>query len=109
VERDVKAEIKVKSNKILCSLIDYIFFWRLLIMTTGKGILIEESYSDARSFILGFYIVTTGKLFLFLPMKQKKKNIKTFGNLIYSLTPRTNQIASSFHALPITRYARHFR
>jgi hypothetical protein len=35
-------------------------------------------------FFLGFHIVTTGNVFLFLPITQKRKSIKTLGNLIYT-------------------------
>jgi hypothetical protein len=38
----------------------------------------EKSYSDPRAlltFFLGFHIVTTGNVFLFLYMIQKRKNI----------------------------------
>jgi hypothetical protein len=47
-------------------------------------------------------IVITGKVFLFLPVIQKRKNIKTLGNLFYTWGkpgPCTNQIASCFDAL----------
>jgi hypothetical protein len=81
-------------------LIDWlIFLWGLLIVTTGKGITTEMSYSDACklvTFFLEIHIVTTGNVFLFLPMIQTRKNIKSLGNLIYT---RTNQKASSFNDL----------
>jgi hypothetical protein len=35
-------------------------------------------------FLPGFHIVTTGNVFLCLTMIQKRKNIKTLGNLIYT-------------------------
>jgi hypothetical protein len=63
-----------------------------------EGKAIEISYSYARTlvtFFLGFHIVTTGNMFLFLTLIQKKKNIKTFGNLIY-------QMASCFNVLSYT-------
>jgi hypothetical protein len=47
---------------------------------------------------VGFHIVVSGNVFLCLTMIQKRKNIKTLGNLIN----RTNQIASCFDALSIT-------
>jgi hypothetical protein len=56
-------------------------------------------------FFLVFHIVTTGNVFLSLTMIQKRKNIKTLGNLIYTwgaTPPRTNQISSWFDALSIT-------
>jgi hypothetical protein len=62
------------------------FCWGLLIVTTEKGKAIKVSHSDARSLVsylfLGFHIVTTGNVFLCLTMIQKRKNIKTLGNLI---------------------------
>jgi hypothetical protein len=66
-------------------LVDWlIFFLGLLIVTTGKEITIEKSYSDVfvGYFFLGFNIATTGNMFIFLTMIQKRKNIKTLGNLI---------------------------
>jgi hypothetical protein len=39
-------------------------------------------YSFNGSFFLGFHIVTTGHVFFSLTMIQKRKNIKTLGNLI---------------------------
>jgi hypothetical protein len=53
------------------------------------------------NFFEGLNNVTTGNVFLFLPMIRKIKNIKSLGNLIYSPT-RTNQIASCFDFLSIT-------
>jgi hypothetical protein len=35
-------------------------------------------------FFLGFHFVTTGNVFLFLPVIQKRKNIKALGNLIHN-------------------------
>jgi hypothetical protein len=55
------------------------FFWHLLIVMTDKGIMTEMSYSDARllvTFFLGFHIVTTVNMFLFLPTIKKWKNIR---------------------------------
>jgi hypothetical protein len=42
----------------------------------------RESCSSTDYFFLRFHIVTTGNVFLCLTMIQKKKNIKTLGNLI---------------------------
>jgi hypothetical protein len=60
------------------------FCWGLLIVTEKKGQATEISYSDARSLVIfpRFHIVTTGNVFLCLTMIQRKKNIKTLGNLI---------------------------
>jgi hypothetical protein len=57
------------------------------------------------SFFLGFHIATTVNVFLCLTMIQKRKNIKTLGNLINTrgaTPPCTNQIASCSDALSIT-------
>jgi hypothetical protein len=59
------------------------------------------------SFLPGFNIVTTGNVLLCLIMIQKRKNTKTHGNLINTRglrPPRTNQIASCFGALSITKF-----
>jgi hypothetical protein len=83
------------------------FCWGLLIVTAGKGKAIEISYSDARwlvTFFLGLILWQQGTFFC-LTIIQKRKNIKTLGNLINNRglrPPRTNQNASCFDALSIT-------
>jgi hypothetical protein len=50
------------------------FFWGLFIVTTGKGTMIEKSYSYAFilvHFFLEFNIMTIGNVSLFLTMIQK--------------------------------------
>jgi hypothetical protein len=60
------------------------FCWGLLIVMARKGKAIEISHSDARPLVSVFrgFIVTTGNVFSCLTMIQKRKNIKTLGNLI---------------------------
>jgi hypothetical protein len=49
-----------------------------------KEITIEKSYSDACLIFLGFNIAKTWTMFLFLSIIEKRKDIKTHGNLIYT-------------------------
>jgi hypothetical protein len=61
------------------------FFWFLHIVTTGKEITVEKSYSDAYTFGTFFLDDWECVVVFFLPKIQKRNNIKTIGNLIYTL------------------------
>jgi hypothetical protein len=63
------------------------FFCGLLIVESEKGIAKEIPYSDDRS-LVGFHIVITGNMFLFLPIEQKRKSITTLDNLIMQVQIR---------------------
>jgi hypothetical protein len=95
-----------------CSLIGSLFSGVYMTVMTEKGITIEISYSDVHllvTFFLGFYIVTTGNMFLILPRIQNLKREWTSKHSaiwFYSgaMPPCNNQIASCLDDLSMASF-----
>jgi hypothetical protein len=88
----------LKMSSRACSLTGYIYYWGLLIVTTGKRITIDKSYSDARSLVIffGFHIVTTCFNFAFDTKEKAHQNTRQSDLNLGVMPSRTNQIASCF-------------